>query len=154
MSERVGPETGRPHIPGYGIPDSREGLLDWGWAEERLTRALPYWVATVPPDRRPHTTPVWGIWVDGALHFEGGPHTRRGRNLAANPAVAVHVERGDEVVIVEGTAEGLAAPEQGRAAPLVAAYDAKDHPRCGYRADPDNWRTGGLCAVRAAVAFG
>ena len=154
MPDQVGPATSRPHIPGYGIPEGREGMLEWGWAEERLTRAPTYWVATMRPDGRPHATPVWGAWVEGALHFEGGAHTRRGRNLAANPAVAVHVERGDEVVILEGVAKEIAAPEPGLASRLVAAYDAKYHPRYGYRADPDNWRTGGLYVVRATVAFG
>jgi hypothetical protein len=45
---------------------------------------------------------VWGIWVDGALCF-GGHGVRWEKNLAANPQVSVHLESGDEVVILEGS---------------------------------------------------
>jgi hypothetical protein len=47
---------------------------------------------------------VWGVWLDETLYFGGG-RTRWARNLAANPAVVVHLESGDDVVIVEGIAE-------------------------------------------------
>ena len=48
--------------------------------------------------------PAWGAWVDGALYFDGSPETRRGRNLAQNSSIVVHLESGDEVVILEGEA--------------------------------------------------
>ena len=31
-----------------------------------------------------------GVWVDGAFYFGGGPQTRKVRNPAENPSVAVH----------------------------------------------------------------
>jgi hypothetical protein len=50
---------------------------------------------------------VWGVWVDDIFYHGGGPRTRRGKNLDANPHVVMHLESGDKVVIIEGTAEIL-----------------------------------------------
>ncbi len=68
------PRADRPHVPGYGIPETLEGVLPWSWALERLERALIYWLATAGSDRRatPHPdlggvgrrTLVRGRWSD------------------------------------------------------------------------------------------
>lgn len=148
------PEVGRPRMPeGYGIPASDEGLLPWTWAVERLERAPLYWVATTRPDGRPHVMPIWGAWLDGTFYFEGGPDTRRGRNIAANPAVVVHVEQGDDVVIVEGFAQEVRAPDRVLAERLIDAFGSKYEPKYGYRPAPDAWSEGGLYAVRPDTAF-
>ncbi len=103
---------------GYGVPDTDEGVLDWSWAVARLESALNYWFATTRPDGRPHAMPAWAVWLDGTLYFEGSPLTRRARNIAANPAVVVHLESGDDVVILEGEARevGKAGARARRAA--------------------------------------
>ena len=98
----------RPYAPGYGIPSHRRGMTSWDHVEERMAEAHNYWVATVRPDGRPHATPVWGLWVDRAFYFGAG--RRKGRNLAENPNVAVHLESGDDVVILEGVAEVVTDP--------------------------------------------
>jgi PPOX class probable F420-dependent enzyme len=106
------PERTRPRFPSvYGIHEDAEGLLDWAWAEERLVAARNYWVCTTRPDGRPHAMPVWGVWHEGAFYFSSSPDSRKARNLAANPAVTVHLESGDEVVVVEGVA-GLESHEE------------------------------------------
>ena len=97
---------------GYGVPDTEEGVLDWSWAEERLEQALNYWFATTRPDGRPHAMPAWAVWLDGTVYFEGSPLTRRARNIAENPAVVVHLESGDDVVILEGEAHEVGKPER------------------------------------------
>jgi PPOX class probable F420-dependent enzyme len=100
------PEAARPRFPGvYGIHVDDEGLLDWSWAEERLVAARNYWVTSVRPDGSPHAMPVWGLWHEGAFYFSSAPDSRKAKNLAANPAVTVHLESGDEVVVVEGVAD-------------------------------------------------
>lgn len=110
--------------PVYGFPEGVDGLLPWSYAEERLERARNYWLATTRPDGRPHVTPLWGVWVDGALYFNGLPTARWARNMAANPAVSVHLESGDEVVILEGAAEDVVTDaDTGRR--VVEAWDAK-----------------------------
>jgi PPOX class probable F420-dependent enzyme len=102
----LAPEAARPKFPGvYGIHAGEEGLLDWSWAEERLLAARNYWVTTVRPDGRPHSMPVWGLWHEGAFYFSSAPDSRKAKNLAANPAVTVNLESGDEVVVVEGMAD-------------------------------------------------
>ena len=110
---------------GYGVPETDEGVLDWSWAATRLESALNYWFATTRPDGRPHAMPAWAVWLDGALYFEGSPMTRRARNLAVNPAVVVHLESGDDVVILEGETHEVGKPERALAERLSAAFTAK-----------------------------
>jgi len=48
--------------------------------------------------------PVWGVWLDDAFFFSTGRKSRKGQNLAANPACTVANDNGEEAVIVEGLA--------------------------------------------------
>jgi PPOX class probable F420-dependent enzyme len=99
------PEAARPSFPSvYGIHDDEEGLLGWSWATERLEQARNYWVTTTRPDGSPHAMPVWGVWLDDAFYFSSSPESRKARNLASNPATVVHLESGDDAVILEGQA--------------------------------------------------
>jgi nitroimidazol reductase NimA-like FMN-containing flavoprotein (pyridoxamine 5'-phosphate oxidase superfamily) len=137
-------------VPGYGIPRSTKGLLPWSWAVERLERATIYWLATAGAAGTPHLIPIWGTWVDGHWYVEGGP-TRWQRNLRENPQLAIHIESATgEVVIVEGQAVEIVAPDPDLATLIAAGY-AKYKP--GYAADPANWDQGGLWRMRPAKAF-
>lgn len=119
------PKASRPKAPAsYAFSRNLKPLLSWSHARERLEQARNYWLATTRPDSRPHVTPVWGVWVDGALYFDGHPATRWAHNLAANPALSVHLESGDDVVILEGVAEDLVT-EAELGARIVAAWNAK-----------------------------
>ena len=96
--------VGPPRVPAlYGIKPRKE-YLPWSHPRERLEGSRNYWVCTVRPDGRPHSIPVWGFWMDDALYFGTAQTTRKARNLAHNPAVSVHLESGDDVIILEGTA--------------------------------------------------
>ena len=149
-----GPVADRPAMPeGYGVPKSETGMLPWSWARERLEEASLYWVGTTRPDGRPHASPIWGAWVDDAFWFEGSPLTRRGKNLAANPAVVVHIERGEDVVI-EGVAEVVTGPDPELATRIVDGFAAKYESTHGYRPDPARWTEGGLYAVRPQMVLG
>lgn len=107
--EPVGARVDRPSMPeAYGLESSAEGLLPWEWVTERLGAARNYWVASTRPDGRPHCSPVWGIWLDGAIWFSTARATRKARNLTAKPETVVHLESGDEAVIVEGRIEEIA----------------------------------------------
>lgn len=118
------PVRDRPGIPqSYGIHSGEEGMLPWAWARRRLEVAQNYWICTTRPDGRPHAMPVWGVWVEDALLFGTGRDSRKARNLAANPHVAVHLESGDDTVIVEGVAEEL--HDAALLAKGDAAYRAK-----------------------------
>lgn len=121
-AEEVG--VGRPEIPeSYGVPGGEEGMLPWSHVGERMTGARNYWLTTVRPDGRPHSVPVWGVWVEERLHFGGGRSTRKARNLGVNPSVVAHPESGEDVVILEGVAEEVTDPAlQER---IDDAYEAK-----------------------------
>ena len=77
----------------YGLP-----LLDWSVVQARLEEGLSQapdtgdpnrhtcWLATINPDGTPHVTGVGALWVDGSFWFGTGERTRKGRNLARDPA--------------------------------------------------------------------
>ena len=132
MTRKVDPVSiGRPHVPGYGIPETDEGVLPWSFALERLERAQNYWIATTRPDGRPHAVPVWGVLVEGTVYFGGGPETVWARNLARDPRVVVHLESGDEVVIIEGTA--IRHTEENTDAALLTKIDDAYEPKYDMR---------------------
>lgn len=146
MSEVIRqPRAGRPVMPdGYGVPENNQDLLPWSFVEQRMREAKNYWIGTANSDGRPAATPVWGAWVDGRLYFDGAPQTRRGRNIRENPRVVVHLESGDQVVILEGRAVILdGAPERALAEKVAEAYRAK-YASLGYSPTPDQWDAGGL----------
>lgn len=118
-------QASRPDIPvSYGVPASTEGMLSWSYVTQRLEKARNYWIATTRPDGRPHVVPVWGIWNDDAFYFGGEPTTRWVRNILTNPFVALHLEDGEQVVIVEGKVEKCV-PDSGLAVRLARASAEK-----------------------------
>jgi hypothetical protein len=64
---------------------------------------------------------VWGVWLDDGVWICIGRTSVKARNIDRNPSVAIHLESGDRVVILEGTvaerSEGLE--------PFLDAYGAK-----------------------------
>lgn len=120
------PVVSRPRTPeGYGVPETTAGTLPWAHVSARMTEARNYWIATTQPDGRPHIVPVWGAWLDDTFYFDAPPGTRRQRNLAANTAITVHLESGDNVVILEGIAVPLADPDPVHFTRIADAYEAK-----------------------------
>lgn len=105
------PKAGRPHMPAdYGIhPLETGGLIPWSRVTDQLEEARNYWVITTG-ENRPHAAPVWGIWLDNGVYFSTDRASRKARNLAVNPEMVVHLESGDDVVILEGTAEEITDP--------------------------------------------
>ena len=127
MVGRGEPTPGPPIVPeGYG--DFGAGgaeKLPWSQVSELLERARNYWIATTRPDERPHAAPVWGVWLGGAFYFGTDRRSRKGRNLAANPEIVVHLESGDDVVILEGVAEEVTNPDPSFVARYADAVEAK-----------------------------
>jgi uncharacterized pyridoxamine 5'-phosphate oxidase family protein len=99
------PQTTRPHMPGYGLPKSKKGLLPWKWAERHLNKSRQFVIATVRPDRRPHVMVVWALWLDVKLYFSTGGTSRKARNLANNRNCVMCTEDAAEAVILEGVVE-------------------------------------------------
>lgn len=128
ISRKAQPPADRPFAPGYGFVGPHEGLglLPWTWVERKMSRCRTFWVATIrhetvpaaandptsaPADRvRPHVMPVWGVWVNDAFYFSTASKSRKGQNLAANPACTITNDDGKEAVVIEGAASTLADP--------------------------------------------
>ncbi len=136
--------------------------LVWSRALKQLEAgtAASYWLATTNPDGRPHVAAVGALWVDGKIYFTSSTRTRKGRNLAANPACVFSVSLTGIDLVVEGSAvritdrptllrlaqryaaQGWPASVSGEA--LTAKYSAPS-------AGPPPWN---LYVVRPTTAFG
>jgi hypothetical protein len=125
------PVASRPRFPsGYGVSREPEGMLPWSWVEGQLEASRNYWIVSVRPDGSPHSAPVWGLWVGGAVVFSTAPDSRKGRNLARDPRVVINLESGDDVVILEGEIETIALDDH-----LADLYEAKYDYRPGGAGD-------------------
>jgi nitroimidazol reductase NimA-like FMN-containing flavoprotein (pyridoxamine 5'-phosphate oxidase superfamily) len=143
------PQRMRPKMQDYGIAEGEQGLMSWEWVCDQMEKSRNYWICSTRPDGKPHAAPVWGVWVDNTLYFSSGRISRKGRNLAANPAVVVHLESGDDAVIFEGVVEEV--PAASVHAHIVDAYAAKYPP---FRPDPASDPGAIWFALRPQVAFG
>jgi len=136
------PEPSRPRMFGSY---SGSGELPWSWATALLKKARNYWIATTRPDGRSHSRPVWGVWLDTAFYFSTG--SLAAKNLAAHPAITVHLESGNEVVIIEGLAETVG--DFSLVERVVNLYNEK----YSWNLDPQQL-PGPFYAVHPQVAFG
>ena len=118
------PELSRPNIPFNLMKEGDgDGLLPWSRAIEKLVSARTYWVATTYDDGRPLSVPVWGIWHQDEFFFRTNPYTKTVNNLKTNPHISVHLDSGEDVVIIDSVARQL---EDGPELDLVKkVYDAK-----------------------------
>ena len=110
---------------GYGFPTDPGSFLSWSSMETALLASRTYWLGTTSPDRRPYATPLWAVWVDGALYFDGNPITRWARNLQANPEINVHLEHDGLAVILDGTVEDLPTTDADLGARIVGTWTTK-----------------------------
>jgi hypothetical protein len=113
--------------------------MTWAEVASRLASARTYWLGTTMPSGAPHAAPVWGTVADGTLHVYTERRTVKARNIAVSPRVLVHLESGEDVLIVHGLAEDLGPPS---ASPHVVAALAAKYTRPADRqylpdADPD-----------------
>lgn len=123
--------------------------MPWQFVIDCVAASRNYWVASVGPQNRVHAMPIWGVLIDDDLYLETDPRTRKARNIAVNPSVAVHLEDGDQVVIVEGLARAHA-PDADLGAKLAAAFSGK---YSGYDRAPNCWDGGGMDFVDPLVVF-
>lgn len=146
------PSADRPHMPGYGLPEGKKGLLPWTWAVQKLKKSHNYWVATTRPDGRPHVMPVWGLWVAGVFYFSTGRQSRKAQNLTQNPSCVVGTENAAEAVIVEGVAREV--PDVSLRRKFIAACERKyKFDMSSFEGDILNLKEP-IYAVQPSVAFG
>ena len=97
--------------------------MTWTEVVDRLAEARTYWLGSTTASGAPHAAPVWGAVTDGTLHVYTERRTVKARNIAVSPRVLVHLESGEDVLIVHGLAEDLGLPS---AVPhVIAALAAK-----------------------------
>ena len=111
-------------MAGYGVTEDPDGLLDWSWAEQRLLAARNFWFVTVNAEGRPHSMPVWGVWVPERERFgmSCAPTARKVRNIKANDQVVVTTTDAVECVSLEGRAVLV---EGDEAEPMAVAWAEK-----------------------------
>ena len=110
ITRGTSPFATRPRLPkDYGIlsEDAGSGLLPWSRASESLATSRNYWIHTTCPNGCPRVKPVWSVWFEERFYFSTNPKSIAGRNLLRNNSLAVHLESGDDVVILEGEAEQI-----------------------------------------------
>ena len=132
QSDQSEPQAGRPDMPAdYGIqdPNSGSGMLAWERTLPKIAAARNYWIGSTRPDGRPHDMPVWGLWLRDRFLFSTGRSSRKAINIGRQPYIVVHLESGDDVVILEGLAQEIT--DQALLAEFVEAYDKK----YGFRPD-------------------
>lgn len=117
---------------------------DWPDVERQLADAELYWLTTVRTDGRPHTTPLVGVWHDGAFAFCTGPGEQKHNNLLHAGRVSVVTGcngwRSGTDVVVEGTAERVRGRD--RLEPLAAAWRAKYGEDWDWQAGDEGFTSG------------
>jgi hypothetical protein len=117
-------------------------------------------LGTVRPDGRPHSAGIGAAWHDGDLWFQTGPSTRKGRNVAANPACTISASFPDMDLVFEGhatrvtdtaTLEALAAVYRDGGWPVQVEGDAFTAPFSAPSAGPPPWH---LFRLESHTVFG
>lgn len=96
------PKAGRPIMPAlYGMGSAKRGTMKWSEVSRQLADSRNYWICTTRADGRPHAMPVWGFWMEDSIYFGTARATLKARNITRNPNIVVHLESGDDAIIVE-----------------------------------------------------
>ena len=99
------PRRVRPKFPeAWHVPNDPKMWITWEHANRKLAGETVYWVSTASRLGQPHAVPVWGIWKQNRFYFETDPKSVKGRNLLTNQSLVVHVQDGNDTVILEGKA--------------------------------------------------
>jgi nitroimidazol reductase NimA-like FMN-containing flavoprotein (pyridoxamine 5'-phosphate oxidase superfamily) len=142
----------------YGVPADPAGVLPWTWAQERLVANKNFWVVTVSASARPHSLPVWGVWLSDPdrFWFSCSPNSRKARNIAENPHCVVTVDHTVECVSVQGRARPADRVRDADAIDAaVAAYVTKYWDDASVHAEMAAFvRSHAIYEVTPEVAFG
>ena len=117
----------------------QDGTITWAEIAERLCAPRQYWLSTTNPSGGPHAAPVWGVVNEETLYFYSQRKTVRARNLAADPRAVVHLESGEDVLIVRGRLDDLGTPAEVPffVAALAAKYTRPEDQQYLPSNDPD-----------------
>ena len=93
----------RPDPKLYFGPEDA-GYLDWDNLLWRFAAEKSYWLTTSDTEGKPHAMPVWGIWLDAGFWFSTYPHSKKAKNLKANPQANVHLGDTEALLVLECSA--------------------------------------------------
>jgi hypothetical protein len=141
----ISPKISRPIFP-EGYLSNPTSHVTWEYVVQRLTESKNYWMSSVRPNRKPHVVPRWGVFVEDRFYYDGSPETVHARNIVLNPHVVLHLESGDQAVIVEGLTVAVGKPAKELAEKVARAFRAKYSPY-GYSPQANQWDSGGLYAL-------
>jgi hypothetical protein len=136
------PKISRPKLP-KGYADTPASYVDWEWVAEQMTVSKNYWLSSVRPNGKPHVVPRWGVFIDNKFYYDGSPETRHAQNIMKNPHVSLHLESGNQVVMMEGISKTAEKPTPEFAIQLAETISSK-YSDDGYSPKPDQWDEGGL----------
>jgi general stress protein 26 len=130
----------------------------WTEASKELEKAQIYWLSTVRPEGRPHVTPLFAVWLDGAIYFCTGEDERKAKNLAQNShcvfTTGCNIVEGLDV-IVEG--EALQISDEAKLQRIADQYLSKYDWRFGVRDGAFHGEEGNVAIVyevTPTTAFG
>ena len=92
------------YVQGYNMPRDPEKLLPWDYVSNKMFSAEFYWITSISANGIPHSVPVWGIWFENRVFFDGSPKTKWVQNIQKNSKISVHLPSPREVCIIEGSA--------------------------------------------------
>ncbi len=98
-------------------------MLDWYFVDKQMSESKTYWISTCRPDGRPHSIPIWGVWLNNRFYFGGGELTATRKNLKENPYAVIHAESGVKVAILEGVVS--VEEDQERTEAIIKEYKQK-----------------------------
>jgi pyridoxamine 5'-phosphate oxidase-like protein len=87
------------------------GHVSWSSIDSRLQSSRTIWIATAGPGG-PHTSPVWFVWDGERIVFATPSSSEKSRDIAFDPRARLHLESGDDVVILSGRATPLTGRER------------------------------------------
>ena len=119
-----------------------------------------YWITTVRPSGRPHVTPLYALWHDGAMWFCTGADERKGRNLAANTRCVLTTGNNDDDggldVVLE--ADAVQVTDETRLRVVADGWEAKYGPDWHWEIEDGSFAADGRHALvyelAPTVAFG
>ena len=141
----MAPRVDRPGIPASYGANRASTFVEWRHIEGRLDTDRVYWLAAAGADGRPRVRPIDGLYLEGVIYVGGSGETRWVHDVEANPAVSLHLDGTEDVVLIEGDAEVLARLDADLAERLAAASNAK-FPEYGTTAE--FYRNNGAIAIR------
>jgi hypothetical protein len=86
------------------------------------------------------------MWLDDALWFNTDPTSAKGRNMARDPRIVIHLESGDDTVVLEGEVEQDPSDREA-----LDRFSAGYEQKYGYRIEPGN-ENHGIYVLRSRVA--